>query len=168
MEHLRPRSRSRPHPPSRPARPPLGGVGLGPTDAGRGRGAGGSPLRDEALPVTIGVTPRTCSGTAARLPGAVESPRDRLGTSSTPSAACPQPASASALARGRGRQESAETDVDGRIRRLADTDPGTYRIAFYPASPFFRRVELEVDLGPGHHHVPLLVSSYACASYRGS
>jgi len=63
---------------------------------------------------------------------------------------------------------SGETDVDGRIRRLADTDPGTYRIAFYPASPFFRRVELEVDLGPGHHHVPLLVSSYACASYRGS
>jgi len=63
---------------------------------------------------------------------------------------------------------SGETDVDGRIRRLADTDPGTHRIVFFPSSPFFRRVELEVDLGPGHHHVPLLVSSYACASYRGS
>ena len=55
-----------------------------------------------------------------------------------------------------------------RIRQLADTDPGTYRIVFHPSSPFFRRVELEVDLGPGHHHVPLLLSSYSCASYRGS
>ena len=63
---------------------------------------------------------------------------------------------------------SGETDVDGRIRQLADTDPGTYRIVFHPSSPFFRRVELVVDLGPGHHHVPLLVSSYSCASYRGS
>ncbi len=63
---------------------------------------------------------------------------------------------------------SGETDADGRIRQLADTDPGTYRIVFHPSSPFFRRVELEVDLGAGHHHVPLLVSSYACASYRGS
>jgi 5-hydroxyisourate hydrolase len=63
---------------------------------------------------------------------------------------------------------SGETDADGRIRQLADTDPGTHRIVFFPASPFFRRVELEVDLGAGHHHVPLLVSSYACASYRGS
>ena len=63
---------------------------------------------------------------------------------------------------------SGETDVDGRIRQLADADPGTFRIVFHPASPFFRRVELEVDLGPGHHHVPLLVSSFACTTYRGS
>jgi len=63
---------------------------------------------------------------------------------------------------------SGETDVDGRIRELADTEPGTYRIVFFPSSPFFRRVELEVDLGAGHHHVPLLISSYGCASYRGS
>ena len=63
---------------------------------------------------------------------------------------------------------SGETDADGRIRQLADSDPGTHRIVFFPSSPFFRRVELEVDLGAGHHHVPLLVSSYACASYRGS
>ena len=60
------------------------------------------------------------------------------------------------------------TDDDGRIRDLADTEPGTYRIVFHPASPFFRRVELEVELGDGHYHVPLLVSSYACATYRGS
>ena len=60
------------------------------------------------------------------------------------------------------------TDEDGRITELADADPGTYRIVFHPPSPFFKRVELEVELGDGHHHVPLLISSYACASYRGS
>jgi 5-hydroxyisourate hydrolase len=60
------------------------------------------------------------------------------------------------------------TDGDGRIRDLADTEPGTYRIVFHPSSPFFTRVELTIELGNGHHHVPLLISSYACASYRGS
>ena len=63
---------------------------------------------------------------------------------------------------------SGETDADGRIRELADTAAGTYRIVFRPPSPFFRRVELELELGHGHYHVPLLVSSYACATYRGS
>ena len=61
-----------------------------------------------------------------------------------------------------------ETDADGRIRELAAGEPGAYRIVFHPPSPFFRRVELEVELGDGHHHVPLLFSSYGCASYRGS
>jgi 5-hydroxyisourate hydrolase len=60
------------------------------------------------------------------------------------------------------------TDDDGRISELANTSAGTYRIVFHPPSPFFKKVELEVELGEGHHHVPLLVSSYACASYRGS
>ena len=60
------------------------------------------------------------------------------------------------------------TDDDGRIRELGAGAPGTYRVVFHPPSPFFRRVELEVELGEGHSHVPLLVSSYACASYRGS
>lgn len=60
------------------------------------------------------------------------------------------------------------TNDDGRIAELAESTPGTYRIVFHPPSPFFKRVELEVELDEGHHHVPLLVSSYACASYRGS
>ena len=60
------------------------------------------------------------------------------------------------------------TDGDGRIRDLAEGEPGTYRLVFHPPSPFFKRVELEVELGHGHFHVPLLVSSYACATYRGS
>jgi 5-hydroxyisourate hydrolase len=64
---------------------------------------------------------------------------------------------------------TAETNADGRVRELAqDLAPGAYRLVFYPPSPFFRRVELEVELGEGHHHVPLLVSPYSCASYRGS
>jgi 5-hydroxyisourate hydrolase len=61
-----------------------------------------------------------------------------------------------------------ETDADGRIDELARADPGTYRLVFRPGSPFFRRVELEVRLEEGHHHIPLLLSSYACATYRGS
>ena len=60
------------------------------------------------------------------------------------------------------------TDGDGRITELAEAPPGTYRIVFHPPSPFFTRVELEIELGEGHHHVPLLISSYGCASYRGS
>jgi 5-hydroxyisourate hydrolase-like protein (transthyretin family) len=29
-------------------------------------------------------------------------------------------------------------------------------------------VELEIVLEDGHYHVPLLVSSYSCVTYRGS
>jgi 5-hydroxyisourate hydrolase len=68
------------------------------------------------------------------------------------------------------RQEN--TDADGRIADLAPggVEPGTYRLVFHPPSAFFRRVELEVELdgSAGHYHVPLLVSPYSCASYRGS
>ena len=50
----------------------------------------------------------------------------------------------------------------------ASVTPGSYRLVFHPPSPFFKRVELEVELAEGHYHVPLLVSPYSCASYRGS
>ena len=63
---------------------------------------------------------------------------------------------------------SGGTNEDGRIAQLANAGPGTYRLVFHPPSPFFRRVELELELDDRHHHVPLLVSSYACATYRGS
>jgi 5-hydroxyisourate hydrolase len=73
------------------------------------------------------------------------------------------------LYRGDDRVADETTDDDGRIADLAPgLEPGIYRLVFHPPSPFFRRVELEVELGEGHTHVPLLVSSYACASYRGS
>jgi len=63
---------------------------------------------------------------------------------------------------------SRETDADGRIRELADVEPGVYRLVFHPPSPFFRRVELELELGDRDYHVPLLVSPFGCATYRGS
>jgi 5-hydroxyisourate hydrolase len=62
-----------------------------------------------------------------------------------------------------------ETDGDGRIAELAaDLEPGVYRLLFRPDSPFFKGVGIEVALENGHYHVPLLVSSYSCTTYRGS
>ncbi len=61
-----------------------------------------------------------------------------------------------------------ETDSDGRIPKLAEVPAGIYRLVFHPPSPFFRKVELTIELGEGHYHVPLLLSAYACATYRGS
>jgi 5-hydroxyisourate hydrolase-like protein (transthyretin family) len=63
---------------------------------------------------------------------------------------------------------SAATDGDGRARLAESLDPGTYRLVFHPPSPFFTRVELEIVLEDGHYHVPLLISPFSCASYRGS
>jgi len=64
-----------------------------------------------------------------------------------------------------------ETDEDGRISNLfeAEFEPGEYRLVFYVDGGFFEKVELTVALvEERHYHIPLLVSSYACASYRGS
>jgi 5-hydroxyisourate hydrolase len=61
------------------------------------------------------------------------------------------------------------TNDDGRIASLAEAlEPGGYALVFWPPSPYFTRVELEVELADGHHHIPLLISPYGCASYRGS
>ena len=73
------------------------------------------------------------------------------------------------LLRGGELIASAETNDEGRIAALAEgLEPGPYALAFHPPSPFFTRVELQVELADGHHHIPLLVSPYGCASYRGS
>jgi 5-hydroxyisourate hydrolase len=73
------------------------------------------------------------------------------------------------LARGHDVMVAGETDADGRIGELATgLEPGRYALVFWPPSPFFTRVELELELVDGHYHVPLLVSPYGCASYRGS
>jgi 5-hydroxyisourate hydrolase len=62
-----------------------------------------------------------------------------------------------------------DTDDDGRIAQLAaDLQPGVYRLLFRPDSPFFKAVGIELALEDGHYHVPLLVSSYSCTTYRGS
>ncbi len=64
---------------------------------------------------------------------------------------------------------SGETNDDGRIPELAaGLESGVYRIVFRPPSRFFRRVEFDIVLDDGHYHVPLLVSPFGCASYRGS
>jgi 5-hydroxyisourate hydrolase len=76
------------------------------------------------------------------------------------------------LFRGDDLVASGQTDDDGRIRQLADgLAPDTYRLVFHPASsPFFRRIELEIQIDQDGQnlHIPLLISPYACTSYRGS
>jgi 5-hydroxyisourate hydrolase len=73
------------------------------------------------------------------------------------------------LCRGGEVLASAQTDDDGRIASLAQgLDAGRYALVFWPPSPYFTRVELEVELTDGHHHVPLLVSPFGCVTYRGS
>ena len=73
------------------------------------------------------------------------------------------------LVRDRDVVVAGKTDDDGRIVELASgLEPGRYALVFWQPSPFFTRVELEVELVSGHYHVPLLVSPYGCASYRGS
>jgi 5-hydroxyisourate hydrolase len=63
-----------------------------------------------------------------------------------------------------------ETNEDGRIPDLGGDElpPDVYRLVFHPRSPFFRKVEVAVELGEGHYHVPLLLSPYSCAIYRGN
>ena len=68
---------------------------------------------------------------------------------------------------------SGVTDGDGRVRELAaGLDAGTYRLVFdtrsYATDAFFARVALDVIVGEGHTHVPLLLSRYGVTSYRGS
>lgn len=73
-----------------------------------------------------------------------------------------------------------ETDADGRIGDLLQGPlvAGMYRLTFDVAgyfkkkgdSPFLGRVTLELEIADATraYHVPLLVSPYSCASYRGS
>jgi len=63
------------------------------------------------------------------------------------------------------------TDGDGRISELApDIRSGDYRLVFHVEGEFFRAVELTLAIAePGrHYHVPLLISTYSCTTYRGS
>ena len=86
-----------------------------------------------------------------------------------------------ALLRGDQPLAQAETNADGRIGNLAGgpLDAGTYRLVFDVAAyftshgrdaPFLRRVSIDFDVhaSDAHYHVPLLLSRYACTSYRGS
>jgi 5-hydroxyisourate hydrolase len=78
-------------------------------------------------------------------------------------------------------QGTRETDADGRIGDLLDGTlaSGTYRLTFDVAdyfkkrgdqTPFLSRVTLDVEVADANlrYHIPLLVSPFSCASYRGS
>jgi 5-hydroxyisourate hydrolase len=75
----------------------------------------------------------------------------------------------------------ANTRADGRIADFGSgpLQAGTYRLVFDVAAylaahgraaPFLQRVSIEfqIDAESPHYHVPLLLSPYACTSYRGS
>jgi len=74
---------------------------------------------------------------------------------------------------------SGTTDADGRLRTLAAPRiAGTYKIRFDTAAYFgaagqtgfypFVEIVFEVRDASGHFHVPLLLSPYGYATYRGS
>ena len=78
-------------------------------------------------------------------------------------------------------QGAGETDADGRIGDLLDGQlvAGTYRLTFDVGAyfkkqgdngAFLGRVTLDVEIADvmRAYHVPLLVSPFSCASYRGS
>jgi 5-hydroxyisourate hydrolase len=67
------------------------------------------------------------------------------------------------------------TDDDGRVKPLlADAPHGTYRItfatrAYLGAAAFFPEVAVVFVVSDDrHHHVPLLLSPFGYATYRGS
>jgi 5-hydroxyisourate hydrolase len=79
------------------------------------------------------------------------------------------------------QQASRETDADGRIADLAagSIEAGTYSLVFDVAAyfatqrrgaPFLQRVSVEfrINSADPHCHVPLLLTPYACTSYRGT
>jgi 5-hydroxyisourate hydrolase len=64
-----------------------------------------------------------------------------------------------------------ETDHNGRIAEFADAlEAGRYRLVFYVERGFFDKLEVTIAVAdPSEpYHVPLLVSSYQCTTYRGS
>ncbi len=78
-------------------------------------------------------------------------------------------------------QGTRETDADGRVGDLMDGPlaAGVYRLTFDVAgyfkkkggpAAFLNRVTLDVEVGDTSrgYHIPLLVSPFSCASYRGS
>jgi len=76
-------------------------------------------------------------------------------------------------------QGSRETDADGRIAALGDgaLTAGLYRLSFEVGAyykrkaltPFLDRVTLDFHVNETrNYHIPLLMSPYACSSYRGS
>ena len=66
------------------------------------------------------------------------------------------------------------TDSDGRARLLDRAEPGTYRLTFhtgdYNPDGFFPEATIvfRIENAEQHYHVPLLLSPFGYATYRGS
>lgn len=66
------------------------------------------------------------------------------------------------------------TDHDGRARLLDRAEPGVYRLTFdtgaYNAEGFFPEATIvfRIEETEQHYHVPLLLSPFGYATYRGS
>ena len=71
-------------------------------------------------------------------------------------------------------QGTRETDADGRISDFGSIAAGRYRLSFdvgaYYQKAFLARVTLDFEIhDPSRkYHIPLLMSPFSCASYRGS
>jgi len=77
-------------------------------------------------------------------------------------------------------QGTQETDADGRIGALGDGAliAGTYRLSFEVGAyykkkgtaAFLQRATLDFEISDTNrrYHIPLLMSPFACSSYRGS
>ena len=75
---------------------------------------------------------------------------------------------------------SRETDADGRIGDVGGPlAPGLYGLSFDVAAYYKKRggpppllqrvtVDFEVTAARARYHIPLLMSPFSCASYRGS
>lgn len=85
----------------------------------------------------------------------------------------------------RRKLTTVETNSDGRVNRPllegADCKPGTYELVFHagayherteaarPAGSFLELIPVRFTIvDDGHYHVPLLLSPYGYATYRGS
>ena len=77
-------------------------------------------------------------------------------------------------------QGTRETDADGRIGALGDGElsAGTYRMSFEVGAyykkkgtaAFLQRATFDFEIADTNrrYHIPLLMSPFSCASYRGS
>ncbi len=82
------------------------------------------------------------------------------------------------LSRGDGAQSvTHETDADGRIASFGDVSAGLYQLSFDVGAyykkkgltPFLDRFTIDFHITDSRkYHIPLLMSPFACSSYRGS
>ena len=71
-----------------------------------------------------------------------------------------------------------QTDADGRIASLGEPSAGSYRLSFdvgsyykkKGATAFIQRATFDVEITDTNrrYHIPLLMSPFACSTYRGS